>query len=175
MHRLHRHLVCFALVLACASPSAAEEQQSAVVHAFSAPALLGMQLSAQRGFRRGLLGEKEIGCVMALKQSEFYPVVSRLVDANLASAEQATANEFFQSAVGRKYAKHGLLQLYPAVGERAPEPLPDISDAEYRRIEDFSRTAAGRKIFNERFMQRVVARQALDERIQELLAQCRAQ
>ncbi len=174
MRQLHLKLLISLLLFVFAGRCLAVEEGAALVHAFAAPAVLGMKLSAKKGNRRGVLGDKELTCVLALEPSEFYPAVRRLLDANLTPTELVAANGFFQSTVGQKYAKHGLLQVYPAVGERAPEPLPDISDAEYKHIEVFSTTAVGHKFFNDRFMQRVAARQALDERIQELLAQCGA-
>jgi hypothetical protein len=102
----------------------------------------------------------------------FSPTYETLSGELLTKGEIAAANGFFSSPVGRKYAKHGQLQLYAAVGMRSPAPLPDFSDAEYRELESFSRTSAGNKLMVQKVLEALAALQAVNRRIQEIVASC---
>jgi hypothetical protein len=160
-------------VILFASPLFAHAEQAAV-EAFSQPVLLGMQLSAKHGERRGEIPAAQLRCVQALSPSAFFPVVAAVMTAALTREELETANGFFATPVGRKYLKHGMLQLYPAVGEAAPEAPPNFSDAEYRELEAFARTSAGKAIITQRVMQSASAKRSYDARIRELMEQCSA-
>lgn len=144
----------------------------AAVEAFAQPVLLGMQLSAKQGGREGKISEDELACIQALTPSAFYKVVEGVVTAALTSQELATANRFFGTPVGQKYLKHGLIGLYSAVGERAPEPIPNFSDSEYRQLEAFAATPAGQALITRRVMQSAAVKQSYSTRIRELMEQC---
>jgi hypothetical protein len=112
-------------------------------------------------------------CIEALPGSSFDEAVSGVM-AHVLTANELEATEAFMSTpVGRKYAEHGLLLAYAAVGERPPRPSPEFSDSEYRQIEVFADTPAGRLIFHRKVMESADARRAYASRIRELLAQCR--
>ncbi|OWQ85204.1 hypothetical protein CDN98_17110 [Roseateles terrae] len=91
----------------------------------------------------------------------------------LAPQDLSAADQFFATPVGEKYAKYGLLQIYLAVGERAPESLPTFSDAEYRELETFAATPAGKRLILDKGMQSASAKSIYDRKIRELLDQCR--
>lgn len=147
--------------------------QTAAVDFFAQATLLGMQLSAQHGARKGAISSAQATCVQALKPIAFYGTVGQVLASALDSKDLPAVDRFFTTPVGRKYAKYGLLQIYPAVGERAPEPLPTFSDSEYRELEVFAATPAGRRLISDKVMQSVEAKSAYDSRIRELLEQCR--
>lgn len=86
-----------------------------------AASAFAMQLSATHGERRGKIPAAQLQCVQALSPSAFFPVVAALMTGALAREEPETANRFSATPVGRKYLKHGMLQLYTAVGEATPE------------------------------------------------------
>jgi hypothetical protein len=148
--------------------------EHAAVEAFSQPVLLGMQLSAKHGESRGEIPAAQLRCVQELSPSAFFSVVAAVMTSSLTREDLDTANNFFASSVGRKYLKHGLVQLYSAVGEKAPEALPNFSDAEYSVLEAFARTSAGKAIITQRVMQSVSAKRSYDARIRELMVQCSA-
>ncbi len=156
-----------------ATPLANAEPAS--VEAFAQPVLLGMQLSAKHGQRRGAIADAQLACVQALSPGAFYKVVGEVMAAALTSLESAAADRFFSTPVGQKYLKLGLLQIYPAVGEQAPESLPQFSDSEYRELEKFAATATGEKLIARQVMQSASAKQLYGVRIRELMEQCRAQ
>lgn len=171
IHEMNLHKLIAAFLLA--APIFAHAEQAAVV-AFSQPLLLGMQLAAKHGERRGEITATQLRCVQTLSPSAFFQVVATAMTAALTREELETANGFFATPVGRKYLKHGMLQLYSAVGETAPEALPNFSDAEYRELEAFAGTSAGKAIIAQRVMQSASAKCSYDARIRELMEQCSA-
>jgi hypothetical protein len=167
---MHRRI----LLLLLSSVSSIACAGSAAVDAFSQPVLLGMQLSVKQGARKSAMPEEQLACVQRLKPSAFYAVVEEVMNSALTPPEVAEASRFFGTSVGQKYLKHGLLRIYPAVGERAPEPLPDFSDSEYKELEVFAAAPTGQALITRQVMQSVAAKQAYATRIRELLEQCRA-
>lgn len=162
------------LIVLCFAASSCANASPAAVDAFAQPVLLGMQLSAKQGVRKGAISEDQLNCIQALTPSAFYRVVEGVMAEALTPQELAAADRFFSTPVGQKYIKHGLLRIYPAVGERAPEPLPDFSDSEYGELEAFAATAAGQALIGRQVMQSVAAKQSYGTRIRELVEQCRA-
>lgn len=138
----------------------------------SEAALLGMRLSVERASQQGKVPTKAAKCVAEQPATAFSPTYETLSGELLTKGEVATANSFLSSPVGRKYVKHGQLQLYAAIGMRPPEPLPDFSDAEYRELESFSRTSAGNKLMVQKVMEGPAARQTVNRRVQEIIASC---
>jgi hypothetical protein len=154
---------------------------STVAHAVSTTAqitaesaLLGLQLAAKQRAARGLLPPEQAACFQALQPSEYADTVEKIVSTALSPAELAAADQFFNSPPGRKYARHGLLGTYTAVGETPPEPLPEISADEGRAIEAFTASPVGRALLKRQVLQTLSAREALDRRGQELVARCKA-
>jgi hypothetical protein len=156
------------------SISFAVSAASPAIDAFAQPVLLGMQLSAKHGERRGEISTAENACVQALPPSSFYGVVEGVMSDALTPSELATTDRFFSTPVGQKYLKHGVLRIYPAVGERAPEALPEFSDSEYRQLEAFAATSAGNALITRQVMQSAAAKQGYGARIRELSEGCRA-
>ncbi|MCL2309745.1 MAG: hypothetical protein FWC42_05640 [Proteobacteria bacterium] len=143
------------------------------VDAFAQSVLLGMQLSAKHGESKGTIPDAQNACIQALTPSAFYNVVEKVMVSAFTPEEFAAINRFLSTSVGQKYLKLGLLRLYSSVGEKAPEPLPDFSDSEYRELESFAATSAGRALITRQVMQSEAARQAYNERIRELIKSCR--
>ena len=54
-------------------------------------------------------------------------VMSKVYAVQPIPADIAAADDFFNTPAGRKYARHGLLGLYTALGLKTPEPLPEFS------------------------------------------------
>ena len=144
-----------------------------VVENLGKAALLGMQLSVRRGQQEGKVSSSIATCVSSLDKSSFYSVYEVLVPQALSANEVKDTEAFFKGAIGQKYAKHGLLQIYSSVGVQPPEPLPNFSDAEYKVLEDFSRTSAGEKLIAKKVFETFAARQAVSSRIRELMELCR--
>jgi hypothetical protein len=164
-----------ALLLAlCCMASSIADAAPAEVDAFAQPALLGMQLAAKQWASRGAISAGQLSCVQRLVPSDLYQVVEESIASALTPQERAEANRFFDTSVGQKYLKHGLLQIYSAVGDKAPEPLPTFSGSEYKEVATFASTSAGQALITRQVMQSASAKQALNDRTRELMEQCRA-
>lgn len=133
-----------------------------------------MQLSAKQGVKLGKLTSAQASCVQALSPSAFQGVVEKVMASAFDAKDLAVADRFYASTTGRKYTKYGMIQLYSAAGERAPEALPTFSDAEYRELEAFAATPVGKRLIREQAMASPAAKNALIGRIQELIRQCQA-
>ena len=165
-----------ALALSCA-PCLADEAPvgpSSTVSVFAKSALTGMQLSVRKGQQQGKVPTEVGTCVQSLRDTSFNIVLASLLAESLSPSEMRAADAFFGTPVGRKYAKYSLLQIYEAVGEQAPEPLPAFTDAEYKELEAFSRTRAGDKLIVRRVLESKAAQQAIGSQIQALLSSCGA-
>ena len=165
-------VVLLALLLIASTPQGFASSPTAE-EALALPALIGMQLSIRKAASQGKVPNSVVNCVNQLPSDSFLPVFHALMEDNLSSEEISLTEQFFQSAIGRKYSKHGLAQLYTAVGESPPEPAPTFSDSEYAELERFSQTSAGEKLMVRKVMESESARRAVSARIQELLALCR--
>lgn len=157
---------------AVANPPNEKLDTPATVNTLAQSALLGMQLSIKRGYQAGKVPGSVANCVAVLKTDSFAPMYEALLKSELTPAEQQATESFFKSSVGSKYAKHGLLQIYLAVGEKAPESLPSFSPAEMKELEGFSKTSAGEKLMIKKVMQTPAAAQAVNTTISQLLSQC---
>jgi hypothetical protein len=165
-------VVLLALILMTSTPQGFASSPTAE-EALALPALIGMQLSVGKAASQGKVPNSVVTCVNQLPSDSFVPVFHALMEETLSSEEISSTEQFFQSAIGRKYAKHGVTQLYTAVGESPPESAPTFSDSEYAELERFSQTSAGEKLMLRKIMESEPARRAVSARIQELLASCR--
>jgi hypothetical protein len=138
----------------------------------SKPALVGMQLSANRAYRQGKLPAPVTDCLGDLGELSFADVYEAILIASLTAHEIEAADGFFATNVGANYAKHGLLQVYAAVGEPLPEPLPEFSDDEYRELQRFAATSAGRKLMVDKVLDAAQARAEASERTKALFDGC---
>ncbi len=136
-------------------------------------ALVGMQLSVKHAEAQGKVSQAIARCIYELSDDSFAPVFTRLLINNLTQEEIAVAEAFARTTTGRKYAKLGLLQLYLAVGEQPPEPLPSFSPNELASIEAFRTTSSGNKLVDQKVLESPASRAAHGQRIQELLRGCR--
>lgn len=136
-------------------------------------ALVGMQIGIRKGVAQGKVPASVGQCVNALPEQSFSEVVAAQLKARLNGDELKSAEAFFRSAVGQKYYRYGLIQLYTQMGESVSEPLPEFSDTEYKEIERFSKTSVGNKLTVQKVLESPAVRQAFSARIQQLLAQCR--
>lgn len=141
--------------------------------AFAQSALLGMQLSVKKAEQEGTASHETCACVQRLAPEVFVATVDAVMSAALTQQERDDADRFFSSGVGRKYLKHGLLQLYVAVGQKPPEAPPSFSDVEYSALSSFAATSAGQLLITRQVMQSPAARQLYVRRISELLDECK--
>ena len=168
-------LIALALVASSTAQAADGDRSagpSAVASAFAASALAGLKLAVQKGLADGKVSPAKADCVQKLDSSSFYGVFESLLGATLSPDERPAAEAFFRTAVGRKYAKFGLAQVYTSHGETPPEPAPAFSAAEYKELEDFSRTPAGDKLLVRDVLNGDAAHRELGKNIQSLLATC---
>ena len=133
---------CLSLLLA--SPGAQAVSTTAEVTAASA--LLGLQLAARHSAARGKLAPAQLACFLALQPEAYFETSEQIVGAALSPADIAAADDFFNTPAGRKYARHGLLGLYTALGLKTPEPLPEFSAEDIRAIEAFQATPVGQAL-----------------------------
>jgi len=165
---IHRSLVLAACLLA----SFAAEAVSTTAQITAQSALLGLQLSAKHRAAKGTLPAAQNACIQALKPAEFHETTEKVVTTSLSASEIAAADQFFNSVPGRKYATHGLLGIYTALGEKLPELLPAISATENQAIEAFTASPAGQALFTRNVLQSQAARDAYDGRARELVMRC---
>jgi hypothetical protein len=161
-------------VLAMMSVPKAFANAPATEEALARSALVGMQLSVRKAAAQGKVPDDVAVCVARLPSESFVPIFHSVLEQNMSADEIAAAEKFFQGEVGRKFAKAGIAQAYVAVGEQPPEPVPDVSESEYAELEQFSRTAAGQKLWVQKVMEGPSVRQAISARIAELLDSCRS-
>lgn len=165
-----RPLALAAGLLACMAAQAVS--MTAQITAESA--LIGLQVAAKQRAAKGLLPAEQNACFQALKSSEYFETAEAIVTKALSPADIAVADKFFESLPGRKYARHGVLAIYPALGEPLPAPLPELTPADGQAIEAFTATPVGQALIKRQVLQSWPAREALDRRGQELVARCRA-
>lgn len=157
---------------AAKAPKRLMETGSVLVETFADNALLGMKLAAQRAARENKLPEAKAQCISAMTRAAFMPTYAAIASEGFGTPEITAANSFLASPLGRKYMRQGLGQIYLGMGVQPPEPPQALSDAELQQIQAFSRTSAGRKLIVEKVMENTAARQALSQRVQELLRSC---
>ncbi len=137
-------------------------------------ALIGLQIAAKQRQAKGVLPAVQNDCIQALQPDELYVTTDKVVAESLSADDVAAADQFFNSLPGRKYALHGLLSIYTALGEKPPEPLPLITAEDGKAIEDFAATHAGQALLKRQVLQAPAARLAYEGRIQELVLRCKA-
>jgi hypothetical protein len=161
------------LVLMASTPHVLASSRAAE-ETFARTALLGMQLSVRKAASQGKVPDSVVACVDHLPSNTFALLFRSLMEQNLSPEEISSIDRFFASETGRKYSKHGIDQMYAAIGETPPEPAPALSDSEYAELDQFSRTSAGEKLMVQKVMESESARRAVSARILELLGTCRA-
>lgn len=110
--------------------------------------LLGAKLGAKSGAEQGKTPPSVLTCLQALDASRLTDLVESVLAANLTPAELQTADEFFESSAGKKYAALGTLDLYLSAGETPPQDAPNISPEENAEIADFNGSTTSKKLWN---------------------------
>lgn len=159
------------LIGALTSPAHAADTPT-TVQSFAQASLLGIQLAVKHGRQQGKIAPATADCVAAFKPDSFVEVFDKLMKSTLTEDEQVATEAFFNSATGLKFTKLGVLQVYGAVGDTAPEPLPVLTDAEKADVEAFSKTPAGDKLMLKKAFEQPAAMTSINQRIKELLSQC---
>jgi hypothetical protein len=155
--------------------SGATQQQLAVTGSVLALTLSeATMIGVRAGIRQheGTLSKLAFDCLMGQDNSRFYSTYQRILSENMNPADLKAANEFFDSPVGRKFAKRELSVAYKTVGQTAPEPLPIISAAEENQISEFKATSAGQMLITNKFMNKATLLPAVFERAKELRKEC---
>lgn len=145
---------------------------SAATEAFARSALLGMQLAVYKQQAEGKASASVVNCVRSLDDASFRKIFSVLLSQKLNAQEVDTTEIFFRSSAGKKYAKHGFLQVYTAAGQKPPEPLPSFSKQELSELEAFSRTSAGDKLIFKKILQTGETNELINANIKALLKSC---
>lgn len=172
-----RNFAVLACLLALSGQARAEQPvvaDSVVVKTFAASALLGMQLAVQSASQQGKVPPSVNQCIQSLTPASMLDLYAGLLEDNLTPQELQTAEAFFRTPTGEKYAEYGMMQAYKSTGQVPPKPLPTFSSAESEQLAAFSRTSAGTKLILQHVLQTGSAQQAVLARIQQLLSTCRA-
>lgn len=159
---------------ACLLASSAAQAVSPTAQITARSALIGLQIAAKQRQAKGVLPTAQNDCIQALQPDELYATTEKVVAQSLSADEVAAADQFFSTLPGRRYALHGLLGVYTALGEKPPEPLPLITVEDGKAIEAFAASPAGQALFKRQVLQAPAAQMAYDARIQELVMRCRA-
>ena len=165
-------LFSLATILGLLSAPGYAADTTTTVQSFAQASLLGIQLAVKHGRQQGKVAPAMADCVAAFKPDTFVEVFDKLVRSTLTEDEQQTTEAFFNSPTGVKFSKLGILQVYGAVGDTAPEPLPVLTDAEKADVEAFSKTPAGDKLMLKKAFEQPAAMANINQRIKELLSQC---
>lgn len=171
-----RNLAVLACLLALSGPVRADPPApagSVVANTFAASALLGMQLAVQSASQQGKVPAAVNQCIQNLTPASMLDLYVTLLKDNLTPDELQTAEAFFRTSTGEKYAEYGMMQAYKSTGQVAPNPLPTFSSSESEQLAAFSRTSAGTKLILQHVLQTGSAQQAVLARIQQLLSTCR--
>jgi len=109
-------------------------------------ALLGMQLSIERGVKEGKSTPGQLACIKKVDRSTFVqPYVVALTN-RLSREEVLDATRFFESPTGEKYLANAVAQFYRAVGVTGNNSPPDLSLSEQKVLLQFAATSAGKKL-----------------------------
>lgn len=171
-----KKICSFALLVAIGSPLPLAQAAETTLTAqnFGQASLLAVQLAVKHAHQNGKMSAATADCVAALKPDSLSEAYDALLKKELTEEEQQATETFFKSATGVKYAKLNLLQVYGAMGEQAPEPLPQLSPAEMAEVQSFSKTPAGDKLMHQKALERPAAIAPVNQRASELLKQCAA-
>lgn len=174
-----KHIISLILVLsfmivpiAQAKDKKSQDLAPLTLGVLSEAALTGMQLSVKKAAQDGKAANSVYECVSLLTPSAFNSVYAPFFTEKFTPEEQIQTESFFKGTIGKKYSKHGLLQIYSATGSPLPEPLPTFSSEEMRGLEAFSKTTAGEKLLLKHVMQTPEVNVAVQSKIKELLSVC---
>lgn len=166
----------FALLIAIGSllPPVQAAETNVTAQSFAQASLLAVQLAIKHAHQNGKVSTATADCVTALKPDSLYEAYDALLKKELTEEEQQATEMFFKSATGAKYARLNLMQVYGAMGEQAPEALPQLSPAEMAEVEHFGKTPAGDKLMRQKALEKPAAIAPINQRASELIKQCAA-
>ena len=153
----------------CADPP---RTQPVTASLYASSMLVGAQLGAKMAADEGKVPQSFARCMQALGPSSLTDVVEAVLVDNLTQAELQTSDAFYRRTAGRKFATVGMLDVYKANGKTPPADYPEVSDAEYREVEDFKNSAVGMKV--SKVLESDSARRAFAARLRALANSCGA-
>jgi hypothetical protein len=151
-YRIPRAMLALVLVASAATAIAADSTSDAeaihLVQAIGADraALLGMQLSMERGVSEGKSSASQLACLERVDSAVFDTAFVATIKARFTHAEIVAAIAFLESALGVKYIRYGVVQMYRTSGAAASEPAPAFSPSELRILEGFLNGPLGMKL-----------------------------
>jgi hypothetical protein len=140
------------LLLFAASISSAESSSDAeaihLVRAIGADqaTLLGMRLSMERGVSEGKASPTQLACLEQVDSTVFDTPFVASIKARFTHEEILEAIAFLESALGVKYIRYGVVQMYLSSGATATEATPEFSRSELKVLETFLNGPLGLKL-----------------------------
>jgi hypothetical protein len=151
-YRSKRWVTVLALLGFAASGVGAESSSDAeaihLVRAIGADeaALLGMRLSMERGVSEGKASASQLACLEQVDSAVFDTPFVASIKARFTHEEIVSAIAFLESALGVKYIRYGVVQMYRTSGAATNEPTPAFSPGELRVLESFLNGPLGLKL-----------------------------
>ncbi len=151
-YRSTRWVTGLALLAFSASVVGAESSSDAeaihLVRAIGADdaALLGMRLSMERGVTEGKASASQLACLEHVDSTVFDPPFVASIKARFTHEEIVSAIAFLESALGVKYIRYGVVQMYRTLGAATDEQAPAFSAGELRVLEAFLNGPLGLKL-----------------------------
>jgi hypothetical protein len=145
-------LTALLLLAFAASSSAAQSSSDAeaihLVRAIGAgqATLLGMRLSMQRGVSEGTASPSQLACLEQVDSTVFDRAFVASIKARFTHAEILSAIAFLESALGVKYIRYGIVQMYRTAGTATNEPTPAFTASEFKELETFLDGPLGLKL-----------------------------
>lgn len=134
--------------------------------------LVGTRTGVHKAQKKGQATNKSVACVDALDATLFNSVVNAAFAEYYTPSELRTANAYFETPSGRKFARAFVTGAYKSTGQTPPEPTPEFTSAEEKAYEAFVRSSAGDKLVNKDFMGSPASRAKIIPRVQELVRNC---
>jgi len=171
MHPVTRVLL-LTLGLHSAVEAVAEPLSSS--HMLAESTLLGVQASARQSRESGKLSQDSANCVQAIRVTALIPVFESAIAANWSKSETSEIEAFLGTSLGRKFVKMSLLKAAASYGDPPSEPIPLFSGEEVARLQRFQQTSGGQQFLGRTEFAREDSRQAIRQKILELLRSCGA-
>lgn len=142
-------LVYISTVSVCAYSS--QEQVSKLIDAMKAgeSALFGVQVEVRKQAKSGKITQKSLQCINSVNPNVYSSIFIKYLTQLLKPSEIASALDFYNSDVGKKFSEHQLAQAYQQLGVVYNRPVPKFTQQEARHINYFASTSAGKKLLND--------------------------
>lgn len=109
-------------------------------------ALLGMRLSMERGVSEGKSSASQLACLEQVDSAVFDTPFVASIKARFTHEEIVSAIAFLESALGVKYIRYGVVQMYRTLGAATDQKAPAFSPDELRVLETFLNGPLGLKL-----------------------------